>query len=53
MIQGTDGRGVLGCDEITVVTGDKPSALAVSLISPGSLVDCIYRRQRMAFTMQS
>jgi len=37
--QGAAGRDVQGCDGSDAVAGDKPSALAVSLISPGSLVD--------------
>jgi len=36
---GTAGRDAQGCEGTDAVAGDKPSALAVSLISPGSLVD--------------
>src|SRR6266705_391600 len=37
---GTLGRAVAGCVVMVVVAGCKPSAVAVSLISPASRVDC-------------
>ena len=41
VFHGTLGRDrLLGCVVMVVVTGFKPSALAVSLISPASFVDC-------------